>query len=129
MMLFSKLRRKRALRAYISKLAPVLVADYGPQESFSLGQIEQAAKKTKVSKHFFRYAIALYLEQATEQTQQRYQLDQTELNALRQTLSTLIFGGEPYQVKDILALTTSSGWKGGSNRDNLSNYYGQNSRY
>ncbi|MGF1680303.1 DUF6559 family protein [Photobacterium minamisatsumaniensis] len=82
-----------------------------------------------VSKHFFHYAIAMYLKQSNDQIQRHYHLNQQALDALRQELSELIFAGEKYEVKDIVALTKSSGWQSGKNSDNLSNYYGQNSRY
>lgn len=106
--------KRRAIRQYIKTLSPMLVKSYGPRESYTEGQINAVLNESGLSHRYQQYAHALFGEQYPTKHQE---------------LASSLFEGSPYNALDIIAIAKPTGWKGGSNTDNLSNHYGQNSRY
>ncbi|MBC7005729.1 hypothetical protein BIZ37_24525 [Photobacterium sp. BZF1] len=110
----TQLFKRRAIRQYIKAIGPTLLKSYGPREAYSEGQIVAVLEQSGLSQRYQQYAYALFGDQYPE---------------LRQELAEGLFGNTTFTALDIIALAKPAGWKGGTNNDNLSNHYGQNSRY
>ena len=106
--------KRRAIRQYIKSLSPALLTSYGPRETYTDGQINAVLNASGLSLRYAQYAHALFGNQHP---------------TLHQELANGLFEGNTFNALDIIAIAKPSGWKGGANTDNLSNHYGQNSRY
>ncbi|MGR5063728.1 DUF6559 family protein [Photobacterium sp. DNB22_13_2] len=111
---FPQYFKRRAIRQYIKTLSPMLLKSYGPRESYTTGQIDAVIEQSAVGQRHQQYAHALFGEQYPDKHQE---------------LADGLFEGNAFNALQIISLAKPIGWKGGANTDNLSNHYGQNSRY
>ncbi|MCQ1058678.1 DUF6559 family protein [Photobacterium sp. DNB23_23_1] len=111
---FSQFFKRRAIRRYIKVLGPMLLKSYGPRESYTNGQISAVLDSSALNQRYQKYAYALFGELYPDQHQE---------------LSQGLFNGNAFNALQVIAIAKPTGWKGGTNTDNLSNHYGQNSRY
>lgn len=114
MFIFSQYLKRRAIRRYIKTLGPMLLKSYGPRENYTNGQISTVLDNADLNHRYQKYAYALFGELYPDQHQE---------------LSQRLFDGNAFNALQVIALAKPAGWKGGANTDNLSNHYGQNSRY
>lgn len=106
--------KRRAIRQYIKILSPILLKSYGPRESYTKGQISAVLQHSSLSLRYQKYAFALFGDLYPDQHHE---------------LSQRLFDGHAFNALQVIAIAKPSGWKGSANTDNLSNHYGQNSRY
>ncbi len=125
----NKYLRKRIISKYIYEMAPVLVRGYGPQDQFTVPQIEQAARKCGISMQYIPYAIALYRHEETNRTIKLYRIDQSFLDVLRKEISEWFFEGAEYRVRDVTKMAKPRQWRGGHIRDIHAHRMGRTSTY
>ena len=111
--MFSEYIKKRAVRKYIYEMAPALVKGYGPQDQFTVPQIEAAAKKCRLNMQFIPYAIALYRHEESNRTLRLYRLNQEFINILRREISEWFFDGYDFRTKDVFRMAKPRAWRGG----------------
>ena len=129
MNILNKFLKKRIIKRYIYDMAPVLIRGFGPQEQFTVPQIENAARKCGISMQYIPYAIALYRREESNRTKKLYRIDQAFLDVLRDEISEWLFDGYEYRTDDVVKLSKPKAWRGGYNTDIRSNRLGMNSRY
>ncbi|NOH22309.1 DUF6559 family protein [Vibrio europaeus] len=129
MPIFRTFFKRRALRKMIAQMTPALIKGYGSRDFYSAGQVLQAAISVGTSKRYFHYNLALFCNELTSEQSDKFELSQSQLDALRKELSHKIFAGAEYTAMDVLKLASPSSWKGGSIEDSMANHYGMNSRY
>ncbi|MEW8692035.1 MAG: DUF6559 family protein [Candidatus Thiodiazotropha endolucinida] len=124
MNILNEFLKKRIISKYIYELAPVLLKSYGPQDQFTVPQIEQAAKKVGISLQYIPYAIALYRHEESNRTIKLYRIDQQFLEILRTEIAKCFFDGYEYRTRDVLKLAKPRAWRGGHIRS-MANRYGK----
>jgi hypothetical protein len=91
--LFEKIRRKRAIDLYLTKLRPQLGRMFGKREHYSPEQVEQAVVAAELPIEFVEVGMALY---ATPGDFDAYQAARGSLRArseVREEIGTLFFKG------------------------------------
>ena len=125
MNLVSKFFRNRAVKAYVLKLAPLLVKRYGLSEQYTVGQLSRTIQECKLNSRFIAYAIALYRHEESFNTINRYGINQALLNQLRNEIAGLLELPTYYTAKDIVSLSAPGCWKGGSHKNWQANRHGK----
>jgi hypothetical protein len=120
--------RKRAIRKYIVRLSPELVKGFGPQDEFTVPQIERMIEKCRLSPKYLAYAVAIFRTTAPEVVVSGRRIDQGTLDSMRSEISQWFFEGYPYRTKEVIELSRPVSWQGGANTDRDSNRLGMNSR-
>jgi len=114
MKILNEFLKKRLIKKYIFELTPALRKGYGLQEQYTVPQIENAAKKCKLSMQYIPYAIALYRHEETYRTIKLYRINQSFLNILRKEISDWFFDGDQYRIRNVVNFSKSKTWKGGT---------------
>lgn len=121
-------RLRKAFQRYVQILGPALVRRYGPLDQFTVAQIQATAGSLKLDLRFIAYAVALYRQDASENTVNLLRLDQPFLDLLRAEIAEAFFDGDVgYNAQAVLALSTKPGWQGGPVPDWLENSRGRTS--
>lgn len=125
MNIITRYLRKRAIKTYVLKLAPLLAKRYGVSDQYTVGQISRTIQEYKLNARFVAYAIALYRFEESFNTITRHQIDQQCLNQIRTELAVLLNLNPKYTARDILALATPAGWKGDMHTNWEANRHGK----
>ena len=122
---FSTYLRNRAIKAYVWKLAPLLVERYGACEQYTMGQLARTIQQYGLSRLYMVYAIALYRHEESFNTIKCYQVDQVLLDDHRVMLQHLLDLPDDYTAKDIIALSKPDRWRGGKHQGWSANRHGK----
>ncbi|MEJ1337240.1 MAG: DUF6559 family protein [Candidatus Sedimenticola sp. (ex Thyasira tokunagai)] len=128
MNILNEFLKKRIISKYIFEMAPVLVKGFGPQDQFTVPQIETAARKCDISMQYIPYAIALYRHEESNRTVKLYHINQAFLELLRSEISEWFFEGYDYRSKDVIKLAKPRVWRGGHIRS-MANRFGRTATY
>jgi len=88
-----KRKLRKAFKSYIHELGPNLVKRYGPQDQFTVMQVQTTAEHLKLDTRFIAYAVALYRHEESENTINILGVDQEFLDKLRSEIANSIFDG------------------------------------
>ena len=89
---FNDLRKRSAIRRYLSALPPQLLDDYGHRGPYTTAQVEASIRRAKLSLEFRAYAQAIFgdVEELLLRHPERDHFDE-----LRRELAWRYFGGGP----------------------------------
>ncbi len=119
---------RKAFKRYIHVLGPALVQRYGPQDQFTVLQVQATARDLKLDLRFIAYAVALYRRDASVNTVTLLRVDQAFLDALRVEVADALFAGDTgYSAQAVLGLSKRAGWQGGAPPDWMENNRGRTS--
>ena len=128
MKILGRYRLNKVLDAYVKLLSPALKRRYGASDQYTALQISKTLRALKLNDRYVAYAIALFRHEESKNTIGLFNIDQAFLNKLRGELGVRYFEGRSsFDANDVLALTVSRGWKGGSAPNWQENRYGRSS--
>ncbi len=74
------------------------------------------------------YAVALFRHEQSENTLAFFKMDQVDIDAFRVIIADSLFDGKyHYSARDVLKLSRSGGWRGGSAPNWRANHLGMTS--
>lgn len=123
-----KRKLRKAFKSYIHELGPALVKRYGPQDQFTVMQVQATVEHLKLDTRFIAYAVALYRHEESENTINILGVNQDFLDKLRSEIANSIFDGNVrYSSKQVLDLSRRIGWQGGAPPNWMANKHGRTS--
>lgn len=121
-------RLRKAFNSYVQQLGPSLVRRYGPQDQFTVLQVQATVRDLKLDQRFLAYAVALYRHEVSEYTINVLKVDQAFLDVLRREIADSLFAGDvTYSAQAVLGLSKRAGWQGGPAPDWIENHRGRTS--
>ena len=96
--MFVKFRKRRALKAYISKLPGLLQKDYGGIGPYTVGQVTRTVERYGLNQNHVAYACAIFVEKERFMVAYQNESDFAYENLKQEVADKFFFGNANFSM-------------------------------
>jgi hypothetical protein len=130
MRIVEKFRKRRAIKAFVRVLSPLLKKRYGKHKRYTEGQVKKTVEAARLDQRYIDYACAMYMNRRTFEEMTNLKGITLDYDEVRQEVADDHFNGNAgFTIHDTLdAARTSHGFFGGDSAfDDYSGDFGDGS--
>lgn len=98
--MFSELRKKRALKSYVSKLPALLRKSYGGVGPYTVGQVIKTVERYGLNQKYLAYACAIFVEKERFVAAYQHEADIAYEDLKQEVADKFFLGNANFSVVD-----------------------------